>query len=348
MTKELFAVIWNTHNIAIKELSVIGASNINRINHNLVTFFLEDQKQIEKVGSVIKSWSIYHHEQLKNLLAKKSTKIIWVESKDLGLHIKKTCNIKRYKLVETNKTDKEIKECGMEIIKLKNDVIGIVEHYQNIQLYEAIDFEKPLSGMKIGMMPSKLTQILINLAGHRKEDEKKSQTIYDPFCGFATTIMTANAMWYNTIGSDINITSAKTNIKWWKTNQYFTPNPIVTFKHDVREETSKHFLQQITRVVTEWRLGPIQKRELTDSQIHKTYKEISSLYKWVRKNCNSNIKTKRSGAICVPYYNELYDQVINTFVNERESEYQIKTINEKLVYKRPKQKTWRLILLVHN
>lgn len=347
MVKELFAVIGNTYNIAIKELSVVGATNINRIGHNLVTFFLQNPKKVEKVGSIIKSWSIHHDEQLKKLLTSQSTKVIWVGSKELGLNIKRTCNIKRYKLVEKNKTDKEIKEFGTEIIELKNSRIGIVEHYQNIKLYEAIDFEKPISGMKIGMMPSKLTQILINLADHSKGDEKKSQTIYDPFCGFATTIMIANAMWYNAIGSDINITSAKTNIRWWKTSQYFTPNPIVTFKHDVKEEVKKDFLKQTTHIVTEWRLGPVQKRELKEEQIHKTYQEINLLYKWVRKICNSNIK-KRSGAICVPYYSELYDQVINTFIDERETEYQIKTINENLVYKRPKQNTWRLILLVQN
>jgi len=55
MVKELFAVIGNTYNIAIKELSVVGATNINRIGHNLVTFFLQNPKKVEKVGSIIKS-----------------------------------------------------------------------------------------------------------------------------------------------------------------------------------------------------------------------------------------------------------------------------------------------------
>jgi len=45
--------------------------------------------------------------------------------------------------------------------------------------------------MKVGMMPSKLAQTLINLSPHNTKDPK---TIYDPFCGFATTIMMANAM----------------------------------------------------------------------------------------------------------------------------------------------------------
>lgn len=46
--------------------------------------------------------------------------------------------------------------------------------YQDIALYEAIDFDKPVNSMNIGMMPSKLALMMINigltkLIGQRSE-----------------------------------------------------------------------------------------------------------------------------------------------------------------------------------
>jgi len=60
-------------------------------------------------------------------------------------------------------TDREIKNKGKEIINLENGLYGIVEQYQNIELYEAIDFGKPGRSMNMGMMPAKLAHIMINI-----------------------------------------------------------------------------------------------------------------------------------------------------------------------------------------
>jgi hypothetical protein len=71
--------------------------------------------------------------------------------------------IRRYKLVDIFHTDREIKNKGKEIINLEHGLYGIVEHYQDIELYEAIDFGKPGRSMQMGMMPAKLTHIMINI-----------------------------------------------------------------------------------------------------------------------------------------------------------------------------------------
>ena len=52
--------------------------------------------------------------------------------------------------------------------------------YQNIRLYEVIDFEKPGRSMQMGMMPAKLTHTLLNIGlSYLKEQDKT--LIYDPF-----------------------------------------------------------------------------------------------------------------------------------------------------------------------
>jgi DNA modification methylase len=40
--------------------------------------------------------------------------------------------------------------------------------------------------------------------------------VYDPFCGFGTTGFVANWLGHHFIGSDINITPCKENVKRWK------------------------------------------------------------------------------------------------------------------------------------
>jgi tRNA G10 N-methylase Trm11 len=76
--------------------------------------------------------------------------------------------------------------------------IGLIQGYQQIDLYEAIDINKPLSGMTIGMMPSKLAHMLMNIALAQTPDVQ-DPTIFDPFCGFGTTNFIANALGYHTI-----------------------------------------------------------------------------------------------------------------------------------------------------
>jgi len=151
------------------------------------------------------------------------TSLIGALNKEFAQMIKNIFpSIKRFKLTDLLHTDKEVKEQGKEIINIDGKVFGIVEDFQNIQLYETIDFQKPFRGMSIGMMPSKLAHILINIAiYHQSLFQKTSSdplTIYDPFCGFGTTNMIANACGFDTIGSDINISQAKHNTKRRKEN----------------------------------------------------------------------------------------------------------------------------------
>ena len=52
--------------------------------------------------------------------------------------------------------------------------------YQNIRLYEVIDFEKPGRSMQMGMMPAKLTHTLLNIGLSYLKGQDKT-LIYDPF-----------------------------------------------------------------------------------------------------------------------------------------------------------------------
>lgn len=70
---------------------------------------------------------------------------------------------------------------------------------QNLRNYTLRDRKKVFRDSKMGMLPPKLGQILINLANPSFEE-----TIIDPFCGSGTVNIEAAVTGYKTIGSDIN------------------------------------------------------------------------------------------------------------------------------------------------
>ncbi|USN57262.1 MAG: hypothetical protein H6766_02100 [Candidatus Peribacteria bacterium] len=189
---------------------------------------------LTKRGRVVSSREL--HEELEQ----KQPKLVGCDSKSQVMQWKKQYDwLKRVKIIEPIKTDLEVKTKGLEIICLPRDEYLIIDHYQNIPLYEAIDIHKPSSGMTVGMMPAKLTHLLLNIAtNHRNQlqtTHHEPPTIWDPFTGFGTTNMIANALRYNTIGSDLHITEAKRNIDRRSSQSFATEQKITLRKHDVTQ-----------------------------------------------------------------------------------------------------------------
>lgn len=132
-----------------------------------------------------------------------------------GLRIKKflkTCEDKSFRLV--NKEPKNINsavykkehlaESNTEVNYVKagkGSYMGITVAYQDVDAYAARDMDKTRD-MGVGMLPPKLAQIMVNLAGVQSADRT---AIYDPFCGLGTVLIEAAHMGYDTVyGSDIS------------------------------------------------------------------------------------------------------------------------------------------------
>ena len=81
--------------------------------------------------------------------------------------------------------------------------------------------------------------------------------------------MLANALGHHSIGSDINITQTKLNLKRWKTqSHYHDHNHLTIFKHDIYDTFTHPLLHQVNAIVTEGWLGPIVSHQTTRSQYH--------------------------------------------------------------------------------
>lgn len=136
------------------------------------------------------------------------------------------------------------------------------------------DFGRPARDDRSGMLPPKLAQIMINLAGPLTDEA----VIIDPFCGSGTVLTEALLLGYkNIFGSDISpeaIAATRKNISWVRElYKISTPEPRLFEKK--AQQLSKFIKpESIDAVITEPYLGP-QRGRIDFAAI---IKELEDLY----------------------------------------------------------------------
>lgn len=288
-----FAVCGNHPKLSKTEWESLWATNIEEPINSVITFMFDGMLPESWVGGSLKRGSMVSEKDISDVFD--HIQLLWIGDDHDGMQFKRAHSIKRFKYVPINKTDRDIVESGAELIRLDehSETRWLVEYYHDIARPEKIEFEKPVSGMQIGMMPVKLVQMLLNMGtgkyvaksegGDQKSegegDEKAliptGKTIYDPFCGFGTTWFVAQLSGHNFIWSDSNPTPTKQNLPWW--NALFPSSKelhFTVFKHDVVQPFTQPFLKHVDAVVTEWRLGPIVNNQLTFTRKENEWRDI--------------------------------------------------------------------------
>lgn len=90
---------------------------------------------------------------------------------------------------------------------------------QDIEAYGARDHGRPMRDAKVGMLPPKLAQIIINLA-----KPKDGATVLDPFCGTGVVLQEALLMGHDVYGTDLEprmIAYSQANLDWLQQTRYF-------------------------------------------------------------------------------------------------------------------------------
>lgn len=168
-------------------------------------------------------------------------------------------------------------EKGVDLCIIKGEkeiFLGESVAIQNIDAYSLRDFDKPKRDMVVGMLPPKLAQILINLAG------PKTKTIYDPFCGTGTVLTEGLLMGKDVVGSDVDgrMTNYSHENCEWLMQEFRTVNKFRLFQKDVQELTKEDLPERIDAIVTEGYLGkPMLKTPRPEDQ-KATFEEISKLH----------------------------------------------------------------------
>jgi len=105
---------------------------------------------------------------------------------------------------------------GIELVIIKNGdstLIGQTVNEQDIEAYARRDQARPKRDARVGMLPPKLAQIIINLAVGRNN----IKTVLDPFCGTGVILQEAALMNFTPYGTDVDyrmIEYSQENIAW--------------------------------------------------------------------------------------------------------------------------------------
>lgn len=102
--------------------------------------------------------------------------------------------------------------CHLELIKFRKNWYQVFA-VQDIDTYAERDQARPARDAKVGMLPPKLAQILINLCGPLPAGAR----VLDPFCGTGVVLQEATLMGYTPYGTDINermVEYSRRNLEW--------------------------------------------------------------------------------------------------------------------------------------
>ncbi len=188
---------------------------------------------------------------------------------------------------------------GLELIALADGhqtILAATFFVQDIEAYARRDQARPKRDAKVGMLPPKLAQTLINLANPADET-----TLLDPFCGTGVLLQEAALMKkrLKLYGSDIEprmIDYTKTNLDWLsRTHQ-------VDFQYQIEigDATSHRWRQPVDVVVAEVYLGrPFA--SLPDSDLlSKAIRESNTIFEAFMKNIAAQLPSGGKIVLAVP------------------------------------------------
>ena len=161
---------------------------------------------------------------------------------------------------------------------------------QNITAYAKRDQARPARDAKVGMLPPKLAQILINLCG----DLPARTCILDPFCGTGVVLQEAARMGYQVYGTDLNprmVEYTGKNLKWAK---------IKDFKVELGDATNYQWQPPIGAIVCEAYLGPPMSAPPIDIKLKEVKQQGQTLIKTFLKNLSSQIASNTPVVLAIP------------------------------------------------
>ena len=182
---------------------------------------------------------------------------------------------------------KNPKKC--ELIKRGNDwyqVIGV----QDIDAYSRRDQARPFRDAKVGMLPPKLAQILINLCGPLKN----GATVLDPFCGTGVVLQEALLMGYTAYGTDVNermIEYSEKNLRHFDFSN---------FKLAVGDATNYKWTEKIDAVACEGYLGAPMSTPPAEIKLKEQKQICGDIVLGFLKNLSTQIKPNTPVAIAIP------------------------------------------------
>ena len=174
---------------------------------------------------------------------------------------------------------------------------------QDIEAYGARDHGRPKRDAKVGMLPPKLAQIIINLT-----NPEPASTVLDPFCGTGVILQESLLMGLHAYGSDIEprmIAYSQANLDWLTQTTYFkqvcSPDtqPKTSIKLELADATEYKW-SQFDAIACETYLGRAFSALPKPEVLEKVIQDVDTIHKNFLKNVAYQTKSGFKMTIAVP------------------------------------------------
>ena len=210
---------------------------------------------------------------------------------------------------------------------------------QNITAYARRDQARPARDARVGMLPPKLAQILINLCGPLSSGAR----VLDPFCGTGVVLQEALLMGHRAYGTDISermVEYTEKNLKWLGRGE---------FEVTAGDATSFKWSGPIDAVACETYLGPPMSKAPAEIKLKEVRQECGSILLGFLKNLAPQIASGTPVVLAVPAWlrpDDSYSR-LNLVDKIRELGYNVnKDFGSDLLYVRKGQIVAREILIL--
>jgi len=166
---------------------------------------------------------------------------------------------------------------------------------QDIDSYSKRDYNRPKRDTKVGMLPPKLAQMMLNLA-----KVGPNHTVLDPFCGTGVVLMEAALKGAKLIGSDMNqqmIDYTRTNLEWLSKEYKLD---IHLEKLACADATTNKWNGYFDRVVSEIYLGPPLDHLPKEESLRSIVYNSNTMLKRFLTNLRPQLNPKTRCCIAVP------------------------------------------------
>ena len=229
----------------------------------------------------------------------------------LGLSVKKTLKKNDYSSRVVPNTSPTLgsaqiihnsltKQNGAELIIFKQNgslQLAHTIHEQNIEAYAARDQARPKRDARVGMLPPKLAQTIINLASGPYQ---ANQTLLDPFCGTGVILQEALLMGYNVYGTDIEpkmIQYSKDNLDWLKNR---IPNIDGTVTLNQGDATNYNWQPIPDIIASESYLGRPLTQALSPTDMQSLINSVNTLHKKIFAHIATQVTSGTRICLAVP------------------------------------------------
>ena len=242
--------------------------------------FKVDSREVQKTGII-----------LKQKLKKSGVSLRLIPNSDTALNSA---------VSHHNKLGLSSNKVELLVIYGKDNKVVIVESVgsQNITAYARRDQERPKRDAFVGMLPPKLAQIMINLAGPSNND-----VVLDPFCGTGVILQEAALMGYSVYGTDLSekmIRYSRDNLNWLADSHH------VNFDWYLYEgdATSTKWRQPINAVVSETYLGQPFSAPPSPPKLEEVKQNCDHIITEFLKNLGKQIEPSTPICIAVPAWRD--------------------------------------------